>query len=128
MRERTLLVIDDESTVREAVADILEMEDIAVIGARNGEEGLALFRENRPKIDAILLDMQMPVMNGEETFLHLRKLDPNAQIILSSGYSEAETMQHFVGQGLVSFLQKPYDIDQLISTVLRVIDSQAVTG
>lgn len=122
MNGKNLLVIDDESTVREAVADILEMVDIGVIEAGNGQEGLARFRENRPKINAILLDMQMPVMNGEETFLHLRELDPNAQIIVSSGYSEAETMQHFVGQGLVSFLQKPYDIDQLISTVERVID------
>ncbi len=123
MQAKMLLVIDDESTVREAVVDILDMVGIEVIEACNGEEGLAQFREFRPKINAILLDMVMPVMNGEETFLQLRKIDPHARIIVSSGYSEAETMQHFVGQGLVSFLQKPYDIDQLISTVERVLNA-----
>lgn len=122
MSEKTLLVIDDEATVREAVADILDIVGIKVIEARNGKEGLAKFREFRPKINAILLDMQMPIMNGEETFHHLRRIDPQTRIIISSGYSEAQTMQHFVGQGLVSFLQKPYDLDQLISTVERVID------
>jgi DNA-binding NtrC family response regulator len=123
MSLKNVLIIDDESTVREAVADILELIDVGVIEAGNGEEGLELFRQFRPKIDVILLDMQMPVMNGEETFHHLRTIDPNAQIIISSGYSEAETMQYFVGQGLVFFLQKPYDIDQLIATIERVIDS-----
>ena len=122
MSHRQLLVIDDEKTVREAVSDILELIQIGVIEARNGVEGVEQFRAHRPNIAAILLDMQMPVMNGEETFGHLRQIDPDAPIIVSSGYSEAETMQHFVGQGLVHFLQKPYDIDQLISTVEHVIE------
>lgn len=128
MNEKVLLVIDDESTVREAVKDILEMVGIDVLEAGNGVDGLAKFRGNQSSIKAILLDMQMPVMNGEETFHQLRQIDPEVRIIVSSGYNETDTMQHFVGSGLVSFLQKPYDLDQLIATVERVIEGELVAG
>ena len=120
--EKLLLVIDDEEAVREAVVDILEMIDIPVIEANNGQIGLALYKENHTKVGAVLLDMQMPVMNGEETFHALREFDPNIKVIVSSGYSETETMQHFVGQGLAAFLQKPYDINTLIEKVQSVIE------
>ena len=118
-----LLVIDDEEAVREAVVDILEMIGVDVIEACNGQVGVDLYTAHRDKIGAVLLDMQMPIMNGEETFHALRAFDPNIKVIVSSGYSETETMQHFVGQGLAAFLQKPYDIDTLINKVKSVLDA-----
>lgn len=100
---KQLLVIDDEEAVREAVVDILEMIGVDVLEAANGQIGVDLYTAHRDKIGAVLLDMQMPIMNGEETFHALRAFDPNIKVIVSSGYSETETMQHFVGQGLAAF-------------------------
>lgn len=119
---KQLLVIDDEEAVREAVVDILEMIGVEVLEAGNGQIGVDMYTAHRDKIGAVLLDMQMPIMNGEETFHALRAFDPSIKVIVSSGYSETETMQHFVGQGLAAFLQKPYDIDTLINKVKSVLD------
>ena len=75
------------------------------------------------KIDVVLLDMQMPVMNGAETFQALRAIDPHVKVILSSGYNEIEATGRFVDQGLAAFLQKPYDLDTLVAKVRSVLTS-----
>jgi two-component system, cell cycle sensor histidine kinase and response regulator CckA len=114
-----VLVIDDEKPVREAVTDILEAEGITVIAARDGRAGLALYRERQADVGLVLLDLSMPGLSGEETFHELRRISPNVSIILSSGYQQSEVTRRFAGQGLVSFLQKPYDVDALIQEVGR---------
>ncbi|CAN5438677.1 hypothetical protein BH10CHL1_BH10CHL1_34120 [soil metagenome] len=116
-----VLVIDDEKSVREVVRDILEMNGLHVIVAENGQMGIELFKENHTQIQVILLDMQMPVMNGEETFHSLRAFDPDVKVILSSGHDETEATHRFVGQGLAAFLQKPYDLDTLLAKIHHVL-------
>ncbi|MCB0005937.1 MAG: PAS domain S-box protein, partial [Anaerolineales bacterium] len=86
----TVLIIDDEPWVGEAVADILQMEGLETFRAVDGPQGLALYKEHQAQIDLVLLDLMMPEMNGEEVFLALREIDPDVKVILSSGYSEAE--------------------------------------
>lgn len=118
-----VLVIDDEKSVREVVRDILEMSGLEVFVAEDGRVGVELFAAQRAKIDVVLLDMQMPVMNGAETFQALRAIDPQVKVILSSGYNEIEATGRFVDQGLAAFLQKPYDLDTLIAKVRSVLTS-----
>jgi two-component system cell cycle sensor histidine kinase/response regulator CckA len=112
-----LLVIDDEELIRESIQDILEMTGIETLCAADGRAGLELFKAQRTDIDAILLDLAMPVMNGPETLREIRELDPNIRIILSSGYPERETLSHISNDRSVIFLQKPYSIDTLITKV-----------
>jgi PAS domain S-box-containing protein len=109
----TILIIDDETAVLEAVSDILELDGWQVLTANCGEAGLALYREQAENIDLVLLDLSMPGMNGEETFRNLRYIDPQARVILSSGYNEIEATHRFVGKGLAGFIQKPYNAQQL---------------
>ncbi len=118
-----VLVIDDEKSVREVVRDILEMSGLEVLVAHNGQVGVELFKAQQAKIAVVLLDMQMPVMNGAETFQALRAIDPQVKVILSSGYNEIEATGHFVDQGLAAFLQKPYDLDTLVAKVYSVLTS-----
>ena len=113
----SVLVIDDEKSVREVVRDILEMNHLQIFVAQNGQVGVEMFTAHRAEINVVLLDMQMPVMNGAETFQALRTIDPTVKIILSSGYNENEATQRFVGQDLAAFLQKPYDLDELVAKV-----------
>jgi DNA-binding NtrC family response regulator len=112
-----VLVIDDEEAVREAVTDILEFVGMGVMTAVDGISGIERFKAHQEEIDLILLDLSMPGLNGADTFCELRKIDPMAKVILSSGYDEAEATRHFVGQGLVSFLQKPYNLPVLVNMV-----------
>jgi len=87
-----VLVVDDEEYVRLLARTILEEAGFVVKTARNGREGIDLYRENAGEVVAVLLDMTMPVMNGEETFKELKKLDAQARVILSSGYSASRML------------------------------------
>lgn len=114
-----VLIIDDEEGVCEAVTDILEMADIPVFTALDGAEGLETYRSHMAEIGLVLLDLSMPGMNGEETYRALRQINPQVQVILSSGYDEQEVFRRFNDLGLGGFLQKPYNLNTLIETVKR---------
>ncbi|MCX6049693.1 MAG: PAS domain S-box protein [Chloroflexi bacterium] len=113
----TVLVIDDESSVREVVGDILATEGIKVILAVGGRDGLEKFKRHKAEINLVLLDLKMPVMNGEETFLALRAIDPNLKIVLSSGYSEQDVTKRLLQQPLTQFLPKPYSTKALVAII-----------
>ena len=114
----TILVLDDETAVLEAVTDILEGDGWRVLTASSGPAGLEIYQEERDNIDLILIDLTMPGMSGEETFRRLRHLNAQVHVLLSSGYNEIEATNRFVGKGLVGFIQKPYNAQQL-QTIVR---------
>jgi two-component system, cell cycle sensor histidine kinase and response regulator CckA len=114
-----ILLVDDEAPVREAVVDILQAMGINAITAADGREGMALFEQHRDEITAVLLDMQMPVMDGKAMLKAIRQVDQTKPVILSSGYSETELsglLQHEV----TFFLQKPYNMSQLLNMITAV--------
>jgi CheY-like chemotaxis protein len=114
-----ILVIDDEESVRMAVADILDMEGLRVLAAADGADGIALYAQWQTEVSLIILDLSMPGLSGEETLARLRRLDPTVPIILSSGYSQREAIRRFAGQTVSGFLQKPYDAEALIVEVRK---------
>jgi len=116
---QTILVIDDEAPVREAVSDILDLEGVPVLTAANGALGLDLYRQRQAEVCLILLDLSMPGLSGEETFYELRRINPEVRVVLSSGYSQTETARRFADQPVAGFLQKPYDVEALIAEVWR---------
>ncbi len=118
-----LLVIDDEELIRESIQDVLEMSGIQTLCAADGQAGLELFKARRADIQAILLDLSMPVKSGAETLREIRVLDPNIHVILSSGYTERETRERIVSDHSVIFLQKPYSIDILIHKVSEALQA-----
>ena len=111
--EGTVLVVDDEESVRRVAGRMLAALGFEVITARDGVEGLNAFRAAGETICAVLLDLTMPRLDGEETFRELRQLRPDARVILMSGFSEQEAGARFVGKGLAGFLQKPFTPDEL---------------
>jgi DNA-binding NtrC family response regulator len=121
MPQQFVLVIDDEQAVRDAVTDILELEGIAAVVAPDGRTGIDLYRQRQAEIGLILLDLSMPGLNGEETFRELRQTNAHAQVLLSSGYSRDEVAARFAGQNAVGFIQKPYDVEQLLREVKRYL-------
>jgi PAS domain S-box-containing protein len=113
----TILVIDDEEAVRQTAKAALESYGYTVAAAENGKEGIEMFRILKSEISAILLDMTMPVMSGEEALLHLKTIRPDVAVVLSSGYDEAEATRRFTGKGLAGFIQKPYTAARLAEIV-----------
>ncbi|PWU02234.1 MAG: hypothetical protein C5B51_21315 [Terriglobia bacterium] len=118
----TILVIDDEEIVRRTAKVTLERFGYEVILAEDGRQGVDAFRRSADRVDAVLLDMTMPVMSGEEAFRELRMIRPDIKVILSSGYNEVEAIRHFTGKGLAGFVQKPYTSLRLAEAVQSVLN------
>jgi len=113
----TILLVDDEETVRALGAEMLQSLGFSVLTAKNGRETLAMFRGNMA-IEAVILDLTMPEMDGEETFRELRQMNSEVRVVMSSGYNEQEVCQRFLGKGVAGFIQKPYRLVEL-EAVLR---------
>jgi CheY-like chemotaxis protein len=113
----TILVVDDEEPVRAVARSALELEGFHVIEAEDGHEGLRRFRAHTSDVGAILLDMTMPGMDGAETLFAIRQISRDIPVILSSGYSEKDTMSRCEGLFGTSFIQKPYTAQALIAAI-----------
>jgi CheY-like chemotaxis protein len=121
-RGATLLVIDDEPIVRNTLSAMLKTLGFTVLAAADGQEGVDLFRANKSRIAAVLVDMTMPRMNGAETLQELRRMQPNVRAILCSGYSEQEASGRFAGQGVAGFLQKPFGLASVSGRLRELLD------
>ena len=117
----TVLVVDDEITVRELTREFFEQTGFTVLTAVDGQEAVEIYRVNADRIRFVLLDMTMPHMDGPETFKALQEIRHDVPVILSSGFNEQYTRSQFPGQGPSEFIQKPYDLKQLLEVVRRVV-------
>lgn len=111
--EGTILLVDDEAEVRSTAESMLRRLGFDVIAAANGAEAVQLYRQWNGKIHAVLLDLSMPEMDGEETFGALREIRGDVAVILSSGFTEQDVIRRFRDDGLAGFVQKPYTLEEL---------------
>jgi PAS domain S-box-containing protein len=116
-----ILVVDDESMLRTLARAILERSGYQVLMAENGIEAVEIFRQNASGITAILLDMTMPAMSGEEAFPLLRAIRSDVPIVISTGYSQVTTELLSTDKAF-EFIQKPYTPTQLCEAIARVQD------
>jgi two-component system, cell cycle sensor histidine kinase and response regulator CckA len=124
----TVLVVDDDDAVRGFVTTVLTSAHFHVATAVDGEDALAQLRRNPMGFDAVLLDLSMPRMDGEDTLLALRMLTPNLPVVLTSGYHHQGVAQRFVGRGVADFLAKPFTADMLINAIAMAIDRSSATA
>ncbi len=108
--------------IRELAREILEMEGYKIVCAQDGIEGISIFKDSKEKIDCIILDLTMPRMSGRETFLKLRKINRDVNIILSTGHSKDETAQEIIALGVQGVVQKPYRIEELLRAVQKILN------
>jgi CheY-like chemotaxis protein len=108
----SVLLVDDEETVRGIGSAMLKELGFTPITAEDGLEGIRIFKEN-PDLAFVILDLTMPHLDGEQCFRELRQIKPDVKVIMTSGYNEYEVTQKFVGKGLAGFMQKPYKISEL---------------
>ncbi len=116
----TVLLVDDEETIRGVGAEMLKELGFNVVTANDGREAIEVYKA-RTDISFVILDLTMPHMDGEQCFRELRLLNPDVKVILSSGFSELEVTQKFVGKGLAGFIQKPYKLSVLCEGVMEMV-------
>jgi CheY-like chemotaxis protein len=120
-----VLVIDDNAALRSALADFLgTFLDLPVYTATNGLEGLQVYRQQQQSIALVLLDLEMPVMNGVQTYLALQQIAPQVKVVISSALSSGEAGRHFSKGQMPTFLAKPYDLDNLLNVVQAELRSE----
>lgn len=120
-----LLVIDDESGIRGALAQVFEYEGHEVRTAEDGHEGIEMAGELRP--DVIFLDVKMPGLDGLDVLARLREEDPSALIVMISGHGTIDTAVEATRKGAYDFLQKPLDTDRLLVTLRRALELRGLT-
>ena len=111
--EGTVLLVDDEETIRTLGARMLAALGFTVLSAADGREALAVYAQHQDEIALVLLDLTMPHMDGEEAFRELRLINPEVRVVMSSGYTEKDITARFAGKGLMGFVQKPYSLAEL---------------
>ena len=108
-----ILVVDDEPEVAEAAKAVLEYLGYQVEVVLSGEAAIVYCQDAGHQVDMVLLDMIMPDMPGPECFARLQQLNPDIKVILCTGYDRNHAVQELLDQGVVAFLQKPYELDQI---------------
>jgi PAS domain S-box-containing protein len=116
-----ILVIDDEKAILEITRGALEAHDYAVLTADNGVEAVALCAEHKGRVQAVLIDMMMPLMDGPATIRALRRLDPYLKIIATSGVPGEEKKTEAASAGAQAFLPKPYTAGQLLNILAEAL-------
>lgn len=117
----TVLIVDDEDSIRELAGKTLEKIGMKVYEASNGSEALVIFNKHKDEIDYVFLDFTMPGPPAEEVFREIRLLKPAVKVVLCSGYAEEQATMGFHGKGLAGFLQKPYNIHELIAKLVSLL-------
>ncbi len=115
-----ILIVDDEETVREILADMLNRLGCDVIAASTGQQAVAIYGEQAHTIDAVIIDLIMPGMGGAQTFDMLREVNPELRAALSTGHSPDGIAQQLLDRGMVDILPKPYrmkDISRVLNSL-----------
>ena len=111
-----VLLVDDEAEFVETFSERLELRDLEISKAFNGEEALQVLETNRT-IELVILDVKMPGMDGIETLVEIKKKYPLVEVIMLSGHADVESAIDGMKQGAFDYLMKPCDIDQMIAKV-----------
>ncbi|MHB8763265.1 MAG: PAS domain-containing hybrid sensor histidine kinase/response regulator [Deferrisomatales bacterium] len=117
----TVLVVDDEPMVRESTAATLGELGLAVLCAADGEEAAALYRRRAAEIDAVLLDLTMPRMDGVACLEALRAVRPDVAVLLVTGFSADDAARRLAGRGIAGVLPKPCSRARLAEALGRVL-------
>lgn len=123
----TVLVVDDEALVSDFMTTALSSFGFDTLKADNGRQAVEIFRDNKGRIDLVLLDLSMPEMDGVAAFEHIRKIRPDIKVILCSGYSEEEIIGRFDENSYPNaFLKKPSKLKDLKALVHSVLNRDMI--
>lgn len=117
----SILLIDDEDIILDIGRQFLEVLGYTVFTASSGQEAIETYSRESGNIDLVILDMIMPEMGGGETIQRIKAINPEARIVLSSGYNINGKAQEIMNRGCNGFIQKPYGIKELSQTIRKAL-------
>ncbi|OQY59511.1 MAG: hypothetical protein B6245_06320 [Desulfobacteraceae bacterium 4572_88] len=117
----SVLLVDDEDIVLDVGAEMIAEMGYDVISADSGAKAIALYGEKHERIDLVVLDLIMPGKSGSETYDELRKINPDAKVLLSSGYSIDSETSEILKKDCNGFIQKPYNMERLSQKITEIL-------
>jgi len=118
-----ILLIEDEPDVADLASEMLAEEGYKVILAHDGFEALKIYERIGKQIGLVILDYFLPVIDGDAVFDELRSINPNVNVVLSSGFAEQTKIASMLAQGLRGFIPKPYSRNKLLEQVRSTLDA-----
>jgi len=118
----TILLVDDEESVRQLGKEMLEMVGYRVLVASDGEEALALYPQRMGDVALVIMDLIMPGMGGKACGEALLRLDPRVKLLIASGYSVNGRLEETLRSGARGFISKPYELRDLLKRVRDILD------
>lgn len=115
----TILIVDDSDFMRVRTKQLLVGEGFNVVEAANGQEGLEKYQEHKP--DLVMMDITMPVMDGLTAVREIRKIDPQACIVMCSAMGQQAMVMEAVKAGARDFIVKPFQPDRVVATVRKIL-------
>ena len=121
-RQPVILFADDDQLCLDVGVKILQKLGYSVLKARDGQEALEVFEDNKDTVDLVILDMRMPY-NGGKAFDQLKRIKSDVKVIIASGYTEDQRIREMYEQGCIGFIQKPFRINKLSEKILKALQN-----
>jgi two-component system, cell cycle sensor histidine kinase and response regulator CckA len=121
----TILLVDDEEHLLDGGKEILDYYGYKALVAETGERALEILSEKGKDIDLVVMDLIMPGMGGLKCLGEILRIDPEAKIVITSGYAANTTRSDLLAKGAVGFIEKPYRLQDLLGTIRSVLDKSA---
>jgi signal transduction histidine kinase/ActR/RegA family two-component response regulator len=122
----TVLIVEDEHTLRQAISKMLRRKGFTVFEAGDGEAGASLFRDKAPEIDVVLLDLTLPGLSGGEVLSEVRRLQPDVTVIVTSAYSREQAQTTLGARPPWLYIRKPYQVSELTDLIRESIRAKTV--
>jgi CheY-like chemotaxis protein len=119
-RKPVILFADDDELCLDVGVKILQKLGYSVLEARDGQEALEVFEDNKNAVDLVILDMRMPY-NGGRAFDQLKQIKSDVKVLIASGYTEDQQIREMFKQGCIGFIQKPFSVNLLSKKVLKAL-------
>ncbi len=118
----TVLLVDDEAHIRKYVGLILRsLGETKILEAANGQEALAIYEKDQP--DLVLLDVNMPIMDGMETLKHLRQTDPESVVIMLTSLTNRQNVEGALALGASNYIRKDTPKDEIAKSLRETIEA-----
>ena len=119
-RKPVILFADDDELCLDVGVQILQKLGYSVIRARDGQEALEVFENNKNTVDLVILNMRMPY-NGGRAFDQLKQIKSDVKVLIASGYTEDQQIRDMFEQGCIGFIQKPFSVNLLSDKILKAL-------
>jgi len=120
----TVLVVEDDDSLRDLLKTMLEAHDFKVLTATDGLDAVEVFTKNKESIGVVLSDLGLPYLAGWDAFLRMKKINPELKGILASGYFHPNVKEEIIKSGADNFVQKPYNTPEIVAMLHRMLEEE----